>query len=88
MPETNETHVITDLPNKKSKLNNPFVKKATDPEVSAEETATKRNFSTAKKAGAALLVTGAAVALASKLANRRAKTEESTEASSDTPTDN
>lgn len=86
MTETNETHVITDLPKKESKLKNPFVKKATET-LETTETAAKR-LSPVKKAGIALLAAGAFVGIGAVLAKKAGDDTEPSEAPSDTDTNN
>lgn len=82
--ETNETHVITDLPApKRSKVHNPFAKKSDAVPTDANETpAPKRKGPYGiYMAGALLVVGGAVAAVASKLG------KSSDDATSDVPSD-
>lgn len=82
MPETNETHVVTDLPNKKSTLRDRLTKKQAENLDPNEPTAIKQKLSKAKKLGIAFVAGGITVAVASKLAERAADNVDS-----DVPTD-
>lgn len=60
--ETTETHVITDLPSKKSKLHNPFAKKDGTAPADTNETKPNRKVPHGIYAFGALLLAGSAVA--------------------------
>lgn len=86
MPETTETHVVTDLPNKKSTLRDRLSKKTDTPTDNAD-TAPKRVLSNVKKGALVLAAGGVAVVVASKLAKRSVENAE-TEVQDAPSTDN